>query len=395
MNNKNLKYNIGELAASASISNEKAEELRETARNRKKALIKLGAMMILILIMIIFGTISWFTMNTQVGSSGMGISTSTLPFILKTKGYYGYYDDRLPEEYKKLYDDQATAGYPNNNNSGTLTTADGTSIQWLITSDYNTKNYVLSTSDDDDKGIRPGSGGEMKFWIASKGNSSVRVSFKIDIKPYITEYQLKPKENDEDPDEIYINPDTKQPVETGVVSIAGNSEYADIESYIKSHIVFFKKRTPHYKTVEDQEEQVLDYYTYSDLIPISENFNLVYDDVNDEYINTLDFTFDNENNEYKDEPFSIYWVWPETLAEAVLPDGKHHALCSDNEILEKLIENPSQYLKDYTSADVDNNELNADTITRYYSKLSLKYNNADQDIGDTIGYLLLELSAIG
>lgn len=56
MNDKNNKLNIGELKQSASPSSAKADVTAENIYNRKKALIKMGAIGALLIVMIIFGT---------------------------------------------------------------------------------------------------------------------------------------------------------------------------------------------------------------------------------------------------------------------------------------------------------------------------------------------------
>lgn len=57
INDNKSKFPIGELAQSASSSSEKADVASKNINNRKKALIKIGAIGVMLLALIIFGTI--------------------------------------------------------------------------------------------------------------------------------------------------------------------------------------------------------------------------------------------------------------------------------------------------------------------------------------------------
>ena len=68
---------------------ERVEEQVEKDKDNKKYLIllyKKGAMCIIALIIIILAAIAWFTSLQDVGTSGMGVTTATLPFDIATKG---------------------------------------------------------------------------------------------------------------------------------------------------------------------------------------------------------------------------------------------------------------------------------------------------------------------
>ena len=376
------------LEAAEAHADQQLEELKEEQKRRKKMLIKFGAMGLLSVVIMVFATIAWFSMSREVSAGSMAITTATSPFELKTKGYYGYYDDYLDEGVEKIADDLETAGLPPSGTNSELTT-NGNTIQWLITDTYNAKNYVTSSTKDDDKGIRPGTSGEMKFWVVSKGSRTINICFRLTVSPFKTNYIL-----DESGNYVFSEGATT-PDESTPISIATDDDYTDVRNYLFSHILFFKKRT----LVEPASGS--SYYTYSDLISLDEDFNLVYDSVNNIYTSTLTFDVD-EGDVLQDKPLSIYWVWPETLAEAVLPENSqetgHHAVCTGDEIINKLKANPSYFLKDYNAASDTGNTANADLtkeiIKQYYPRLSLEYNNADQEIGDNVGYILLSLAAM-
>lgn len=366
---------------------EEAADEKTVKRNKIKSLIKLAVIAISIVVVIIISTIAWFTMNREVENNGLAMTAADTPFELKTQGYYGYYDDYLPDEVSKIAADRSSAQQPPSGSLGTLTTESGTSIQWLITADHNAKNYVISTTENIDKGIRPGSYGEMTFWVVPKGQSTVNVSFVLEITPYRTNYVLDGSGN------YVFAPGSDTPEESTPISIADDNNFVDVRNYISNHLLFFKKRN----TVTPQSGDP-SYYTYSDLIPINSSFDLVYDSENNRYTGTL--VFENLSETLQDKKFTIYWVWPETLAEAVLPENKQnsgcHAVCTGSEVFNRLKSSPASFLKDYSASDVGNAaELTTDIVSQYYSKLSVEYNNADQEIGDDIGYIMLTLSAVG
>mgnify|MGYP006899719161 FL=1 len=89
---------------------------------------------------------------------------------------------------------------------------------------------------------------------------------------------------------------------------------------------------------------------------------------------------------------TVYWVWPETLGEAVLENSSKGVICQTingtNEVLKKLNKDPGGFLKGYYGE----SKLTQDDITKNYSRLSIQYNNADEDIGDYIMFLMAEMT---
>ena len=375
------------LEAAEAHADKQLEDLKDEKNKRKKMLIKFGVMGMLAAIIMVFASIAWFTMNRDVGTSGMSITTTTLPFELKTAGYYGYYDDWITDEnVAKIAANRSSATVPPAGESGTLTTGSSAAIQWLVTDESNAKNYVEANTTEENKGIRPGSFGKMTFWVVPKTNETVSVNFKISLEPFKTVYQT----SGTGANEVYVyEPGSDTPVELQPVSVAGNADYAEAITYISTHILFFKTRT--------ESNGV---YTYSDLITLGEEFTLVYDEDTETYASEL--TFDKDGDDLLEEELTIYWIWPETLAEAVLPENQqktgYHAISSGTEVVTKLQSNPGAFLKGYNSSADTNGTADADltqaVIKTYYSKLSSEYNDADQEIGDNIGYLLLTLEAI-
>jgi hypothetical protein len=160
MNGANMKYPIGELAESASTT-DTTDDKRE--RNKKRSLVKLGAMGVLALIVVIFGTISWFAMNRETETSGMGIKIQGQPYTIQTRDSHGYYSD--------VYENLETDG-----------------IEWKISSTKsfdNHANAINAATGETDPGIEPGDHGILEFRVNPNNSDSITVDCIFDIKAYV------------------------------------------------------------------------------------------------------------------------------------------------------------------------------------------------------------------
>lgn len=304
---------------------------------RRTAFIKFASSAVLLCLIIFVYTFSWFTMNKNADVTGGDMKSVSLPFELKTEGTEGFLDSCLDSSYKRLGAD-----------SGVLTTADGQSIQWLVTKENNANNYKDSETNEDDTGIHPGSNGTLRFWIVPKEQQTIKVNYNLKITPYKKQY---PTDSDGK---------TNYDAEPSPVALGESDK--NLADYVDSHILFFR----HY-----------DGKYYSDMI-------------DDNFEEEIKFT-ENDGGELQPYEVTVYWVWPETLGEAVLANSSKGVICQTikgtNEVLKKLNENPSGFLKDY-----EGGKLTQDDITKNYSRLSIQYNNADEDIGDYIMFLTAEMT---
>ena len=115
---------------------------------RRTAFIKFASSAVLLCLIIFVYTFSWFTMNKNADVTGGDMKSD----------------------------------------SGVLTTADGQSIQWLVTKDYNANNYKDSETNEDGTGIHPGSNGTLRFWIVPKEQQTIKVNYNLKITPYKKQY---------------------------------------------------------------------------------------------------------------------------------------------------------------------------------------------------------------
>lgn len=304
---------------------------------RRTAFIKFASSAVLLCLIIFVYTFSWFTMNKNADVTGGDMKSVSLPFELKTEGTEGFLDSCLDSSYKRLGAD-----------SGVLTTADGQSIQWLVTKDYNANNYKDSETNEDGTGIHPGSRGTLRFWIVPKEQQTIKVNYNLKITPYKKQYPT--------------TTDGKTDYDAEPSPVALGESDKNLADYVDSHILFFR----HY-----------DGKYYSDMI-------------DDDFKEEIKFV-ENSDGELQPYEVTVYWVWPETLGNAVLENSSKGVICKTtdgtNEVLEKLNKNPGGFLKDY-----EGGKLTQDDITKNYSKLSIQYNNADEDIGDYIMFLTAEMT---
>lgn len=303
---------------------------------RRAAFIKFASSAVMLCLIIFVYTFAWFTMNKNDDVTGGNMKSASVPFELKTEGLEGFLDSYLDSSYKRL-----------NSDSGVLTTADGQSIQWLVTKDNNANNYKGSETNEDDTGIHPGSHGALHFWIVPKEQQTIKVNYNLKITPYKKQYPTTDGKTDYD----------AEPSPTAL----GESDKT-LADYVDSHILFFR----HYDGK---------YYS-----------NMIDDDFKEE----IKFA-ENSSGELQPYEVTVYWVWPETLGEAVLANSSKGVICETkkgtNEVLEKLNKNPSGFLKGYKG-----DKLAQEYITQHYSTLSIQYNNADEDIGDYIMFLMAEMT---
>lgn len=369
MNDNKSKFPIGELAQSVSSSSPKVDELAEKKKNQKKSLIKMGAMGILTLILLIFSSLSWFTMNTQVESGGMSIKTQGLLFTIQP----------VPSPYVVgIYDDDTKSRTYVRNTLLSGASKDSSVLTWTITNDTAVtdtetkkttvnkgKNIGNGPATGYEGGISPGSSGELQFkFIPSR---SVDAELTFYLYAYSVDYDDQGDEN------------------KSTIALIGEDATADrqlAKNLINGHILLFEN----YDSNTGK---------YSGLIST------------DDFQRIMSETYTQETTE------SVYWVWAETLAELVLDDTNNthkknlrgkKSLCADQSDIIKLLkskpewffldpETPNRTWTEFTSTTADATVVS--TINSNYSLYSAYYNEADQCIGTNVAYLLLDMAAEG
>ena len=139
----------------------------EQQRVRRSALLKIGVMLLMLLIIIVFGAISWFTINKNVSGSGMGVSTKTIGFKLKSKG-------TIPMDAAYTAATEYKNGIPD----------DDESPEYYYTGDNNDDvkwRMELSSGEQ----LEPGECGELTFWVVpDRANTSLDMNFSASMRGF-------------------------------------------------------------------------------------------------------------------------------------------------------------------------------------------------------------------
>ena len=321
--------------------------------NRAK-FIKLMALLILSSAILIFASIAWFTMNRDVGTSGMGVKTVASPFEIRTSGSAGLYDDYL---------ENADVTYT----SGSMTGGSAQNIIWQLTAESQMENLYTETGtpdlreikklESDKYGLSPGDHGTLKFTLVPTNGGNIPVYIDLKVSFYKTAYDAEGYQTD-----------------TFTLMSADNADDVEPLKYATSHIQFF------YKDDNNVQRRITD----------------------DGFTVSLGTT---------EKEVTIYWVWPEKLSNIF--DGTIEGLESpgnaQTEMKNYMFANPGEFLSGLSASElsymtVAEDAENRDTLiatkiaaiksdTRTYSSYSNKYNNADQSIADGVGYVMVEVIA--
>ena len=346
--NIKTKYPIGELPQSASQSSQAVDEIAEKKRNQKKSLIKLGAMGVLIAVTIIIGSLSWFTMNTQVESSGMNIKTATLPFDIQSSG-------AAPDEYVRLFglaDSEYSSG-TRQGNTNTYRTGTYDQIWWRLDADDATS---YST------GFRPGASGELTFEIVPKDENALKVNCKFNLRTFISSENAQTNVTESI---------------TEITATNGTDIQKSARNYINGHILFFE-----HKTVDSSDHEI-----YSGFIGVD----------------GVDITVPAGGNA---KSVTLYWKWVNTFDQIFLKTTDSfydYPLIANNnttdraDLIDYIQSNPTKLFSDISAGNttaVQNIDYDTDHAnSALLSALNDGYNAADQVIGVNLRYFLIEMVA--
>ena len=362
----------------------------EKRRMRRKALIKMLAMLLFVLIVLVFSSIAWFSMNRETSTSGMGVKTAGMPFEIAAYGTEGVRNESaiisMAPEYR----------------SGTSTTLSGTSY-YATGAGTDAIRLQYSTGESE---VGPGGNGVLDLYLISKVDGSLAVDIDLNVKAYATvdKYDLdandqKIQATDENEDPIFEEDGTTPVYRTTptivAVSDVNTTDYnisnsylttlQSAENYIKGHVMFFKNEGQIVTTGEPGKETVVEDSSYYYTDPL----------INRHYEWSTNST---EVDEVHHIP--IYWMWPNTLGQILL-DGKYNMrsgipLVKDaNNATEKT--EMATYLKDNKSivftnaADIDNSVIINHPTQANFDLMSSGYNAADFAIGSNIDYFLIEV----
>ena len=341
---------------------------RRNDDNRKKTIVKIAIMLFLLLIVLIIATIAWFAVNRDVGANGMGVNVTGMPFELRTSGSAGLYDD---------YISRIDNGYTNDSQTGSssakitlqLTNSNQMENLWQ-------KNTPPSQNDLDsikriestEYGLNPGDHGTLSFYIVP--NQGVTGSFNVHIKPVISCYKT----------EYYTTDDVGYTAgyQKDVITAMDTTDALESAAilYTNTHISLY------YMADEDDDG--------------TEEMHLIPED---------GFTISNIDSETE---VVIYWFWPDELSDILELDIEDMDETGASELRRAFFASPDDYLEKVNDSDdfsdivisADGTESDRDIQSQSilespttYNFYSNRYNNADQTIGDKVGYIMVEIVA--
>lgn len=323
----------------------------DNKKMKRNALIKIGIIGLFTVIVLIFGSIAWFTMNREVEGGSVQMASNDLPFEIKTSGSVVPNDDII-----------SSMGY----NDGTPVTGGTTSenagdIKWMLETDD-----IMAGS-----GLRPGTSGSLYFTIVPKQrdeSKNLEVSYSLTVKGYRLTDEMRELIAAENAKKLNGEPYNIPEVALSDLILlsddTGSENYSKALDYIKGHIMFFSDsgNTGRF-TIEE----------------------------------TKTLTFSSES----DKEVPLHWVWADTLGNLVLNDPSITSVCTGDEktaLVTFIQESPSlffdlSYLDD-DMLDEDNKLISTvlgAEISDYYPVLNLAYNEADQCIGVDVQYIMIEL----
>ena len=397
----------------------------ERRKMKRAALIKMLIIGIFLGVVIIWGSIAWFTVNREANSSGMQIKTATLPFDIATKGSSIRNETMINSE----NDDYVTGiigsshGEYAEGTSETLTAQSGTSGEYFTGDSLCLRFTPVDDPDtndvneaDDPPDIAPGSSGKLELNVIPKVDTAISVKLSLNIVAF-----AEVEKKDVNGEVIYkMNGDTyaldnngnKIP-ETEIIEITdaesfasavtdktGNnsaansvSDYVSAADYLRGHILFFGGAGDTTNAAESSRYYYTTPYTSRDAA------------------SQIYFTFNvPANNKGKAVEVPIYWMWTNTFGQVALPDnisGKRNGypIVSDSNTTAKglittyLIQNKASFFvnsgndtDDYITAVTASVEDADDFDNTAFTNLSTGYNQADNLIGTHIRYFMIEVN---
>lgn len=303
----------------------------------KIALYMLGAAGALILLIISISSFGWFVTNKTSQGNMTGFRAVDLKFELGARDKSGDFDPYLTAADGTVIDTE--------NETGLTATGNGASeIRWRMSSDSNFGNL---SSD----GIQPGSCGKLTFYVIPKQDTDLKLTFSLDTILY----------------------------GSGAEPSADNILTSDnaAAKLVKGHILFFEDCT---------------------------------DGVYSKRINGNSFertiTGAKADNAYK---YDIYWIWPNVIDQLILPSNDNYLVNNGyqkinsaddtTQLVAEIIGTADNYFIDELTdlSDMLNSVSIGSIDTSFdednYKALNTAWNNADNIIGQNVGYIELRLTA--
>lgn len=303
----------------------------------------------LILLTLSLFTFGWFTDSQSVAENGLGMTAASAKFELAAENKSGQYDSLLDIPQGTELNNISVDGEATPKNL-TATSSEKPEIKWQMSDESNFGNVSGN-------GIQPGSSGKLTFYVIAKQSGSLKLTFNLDTILYDKTAAAIDESNPNNSAHIIADTDTAAKL-------------------VKGHILFFKQ-----KNDDIYAERITDTFTFEKIDAAADMAYRV----------------------------DIYWVWPEVIDQLVLPEEDNlltskdikRVMAAGESIIPTDITNEQQ--SDYFVDTLQNLQAMLDNVskgsgdtnfdTEYYKTLNTEWNKADQQIGITVGYIQLRLTA--
>lgn len=322
-----------------------AEEKR-TSHIFKASLIKFGAAAAALILVVLFVTFSWFTMNREAENTGMTMTATEFPFYIETSG-------AAPEEYQRLFN-LADSEYHEGTRQGetnSYRTGEAEQIWWRLDAG---DNATYSS------GFRPGASGVLTFSIVPKDSNAQVVNCQFSIRAF----------------DSTVNNQNSTTAITEITNSSGTSIQKNAKNFINGHILFFQNYS-----VENGHDVYSGFIGDDGLdVDVPSGGSSVLVTVYWKWINTFDQIFLKTTDTYFDYP--------------IIADTNE----TDRLLLQSYIrQNSSNIFSGLSVANmtsVTNISYSSDHAnSTLLNELNEGYNTADQIIGVNLKYFMLEMSA--
>lgn len=227
------------------------------------------------------------------------------------------------------------------------------SMEWKISSEYNFDNHETAKKEGEtEPGLEPGDHGILEFRVNPNNTNTITVDCVFDMKAY---YQ---------PD-TPVAPGEPEPEITEITN-------STLVGYIKAHIMLFRGIDANGK--------------YTGLISTDEDLRRVLEQQ----------TYQRNGEIYT----KIYWVWPQYLSDLTSNNTSDliYASSERSDVIAYIAANRNGFFKDCKDSldkvTADLTALSTAYSSSVFNHYSIKYDNADLDIGNNITYVLLSMQVV-
>ena len=363
---------------------EEKQSQRSSEELKRIYLLKLLALLMFAGAIVMFTTIAWFSMNKNVGTNGMGVTAAGMPFEIEVRGQYienesdfGVINDYLSGAYGSdaVYED---GEQPDENYQYFRATALKDRIIWRKETQDEAHGHYSD-------GLEPNSCGELKFWVVAKEAGVYDPTFVFRIKGYhaVTHNVTQNGTVVEIVDAVYEINDALGDYVTEETTLTEEVVLQKKEAlaFVQGHILFFRNK--------DENGY------YSGFLGTDRSFKL-----SDVYTEENGTTF--ALGEKK--AVTVYWKWANTF-EQMIYDSTYssyspilrNASSTDRTNLYSYMQpSNNSMFSGLTGNDITNDlatvQTNGSGSSAAVTELSNAYNDADQEIGDKVDFIMIEMT---